>query len=194
MSTNSVEWASVCRQHMETYNEFVLLLWRLGLGQWIDKLRNVFGRTMVISHTESVSGRTYRTPVIFAEIEGQVYCLALAGTEADWCHNVKANPAVEVWLPDGWWAAEAEELADGPSRLPLMRQVLIGGGKVSRCFGLTPGTMTDEELKQALGDAHLFRISKTEARTGAGGPGDLAWVWPLTTLVLVLATLFRRRR
>ena len=116
------------------------------------------------------------------------------GSQADWYQNVKANPEVEIWLPNGWWAGVAEEVTDEAVRLPLLRQVLINSGKAAPAMGIFPDTMTDEELKQAVSLTKLFRIRKTEARTGDGGPGDLAWVWPLSTLLLLTAALFRRRR
>lgn len=180
-------------QHFKQFNKFVLMLWRLGLGKWVNGVPSLGGRILVITHTGRKSGKIYRTPVNYAEIDGDVYCLAGMGSQADWYLNVKANPAVEIWLPNGWWAGAAEELTEKRVRLPLMRQVLINSGKAAPAYGIFPETMTDEELEQAVGDARLFRIRKTEARTGDDGPGDLAWVWPLTTLLLLLVALFHHR-
>ena len=194
MSTSDKSQDVELRRRFKQFNKFMLMLWRLGLGKWVNGLPDVGGRIMVITHTGRKSGKTYRTPVNYAEIDGDVYCQAGVGSQADWYLNVKANPAVQIWLPDGWWAGRAEELTDERARLPLLRQVLINSGKAAPALGIFPDTMPDEELEQAVGDARLFRIRKTEARTGADGPGDLAWVWPLATLLLLLATLFRRRR
>jgi hypothetical protein len=54
--------------------------------------------------------------------------------------------------------------------------------------------MTNEELDAATADYRLIRIRRTEARTGPGGPGELAWVWPLATMLLLPLVLFRRRK
>jgi hypothetical protein len=45
--------------------------------------------------------------------------------------------------------------------------------------------MSDSKLDELLAHYRLIRIRRTGALTGPGGPGDLAWVWPLTTLVLL---------
>ena len=54
--------------------------------------------------------------------------------------------------------------------------------------------MTNAELEAVTVDYRLIHIRRTEARTGRGGPGDLAWVWPLATLILLPLVLFRRRK
>ena len=50
------------------------------------------------------------------------------------------------------------------------------------------------ELGQVAADYRLLRIRRQAARTGPGGPGDLSWVWPLATMVLLPLVLRRRRR
>ncbi len=65
---------------------------------------------MVLTHTGRTSGRTYRTPVNFALMGGELYCTAGYGRKADWYRNIAANPEVEVWLPDGWWVGVAEDV------------------------------------------------------------------------------------
>jgi hypothetical protein len=102
---------------------------------------------------------------------------------------VKANPRVEVWLPDGWWSAVAEERSDHPERLRILRALLVGSGFAAYAFGIPPRT-PDERLAELSAGYRLLRLQRTEAHTGPGGPGDLAWVWPLAATFL----LFRRRR
>jgi MYXO-CTERM domain-containing protein len=72
-----------------------------------------------------------------------------------------------------------------------MRQVIIGSGFAGRAAGLDPYKMGDAELEQATADYRLIHIRRTAPRTGSGGPGDLVWVWPLASLLLLLS---RRRR
>jgi hypothetical protein len=38
----------------------------------------------------------------------------------------------------------------------------------------------------------LIRIQREEAVTGAGGPGDLAWIWPLSIFMLIILFLVLR--
>ncbi len=181
------------RQMFKRFNRFMLLLWRLGLGLWVNTWPEVGGRIMVITHTGRKTGIQRRTPVNYAIVDGEVYCTAGFGTISDWYRNIRANPEVEVWLPDGWWAGVAEEVTDSEARLPLLRQVLIGSGFAARVAGIDPITMTDAELEAATASYRLIHIKRTEARTGPGGPGDLAWVWPLATMILLPLALRRRK-
>src|SRR3990172_8866162 len=144
----------------------MLTLWRLGLGGWFNVWPEVSGRIMVITHTGRKTGARRRTPVNYAVVDGEVYCVAGFGGNSDWYRNIVAHPEVEVWLPDGWWAGAAEEVTDAAARLPLMRQVLIGSGFAAYVAGLDPIHMTDEELDRATARYPLMHIRRTEARTG----------------------------
>jgi deazaflavin-dependent oxidoreductase (nitroreductase family) len=184
------------RRWFKHFNRYMLLLWRLGLGPWLSGWPAVGGRIMVLTTIGRKSGTPRRTPLNYAIVDGAIYCAAGFGSVSDWYRNIRANPQVEVWLPDGWWAGEAREVADGAARLPLLREVLIGSGIVAPLVGINPRTLSDEALAAASAGYHLFRIDRTEARTGAGGPGDLAWLWPLSAAValLLLARARGRRR
>src|SRR5699024_5954406 len=111
---------------------------RLGLQRW--GMRNRYsGYIMVLTHRGRKSGRRRRTPVNYAEIGGDLFCVAGFGAVADWVRNLRADPRVEVWLPDGsWWAGVAEDVTDLPAaeRLPLLRQVLINSGFAAYAAGL----------------------------------------------------------
>jgi deazaflavin-dependent oxidoreductase (nitroreductase family) len=148
---------------------------------------------MVLTTTGRKSGRARRTPLNYAIVDGDIYCTAGFGGISDWYRNMLADPEVEVWLPDGWWLGVAEEVTDDAMHLPLLRQVLIGSGIVAPLAGVNPHTLTDEALAAATAPYRLIRIRRTEARTGPDGPGDLAWVWPLSTIVALLL-LARRWR
>jgi deazaflavin-dependent oxidoreductase (nitroreductase family) len=175
-------------------NRFMLLFWRLGLGKWLNAWPAVGGRIMVLVHTGRKSGKRHRTPVNYAVVNGEIYCVAGFGASCDWYQNIIANPQVEVWLPDGWWAGLAEELHDPEHRLLLLRQVIKASGTAALAFGVDADQMNDEELERVTREYRLIRIRRTTARTGPGGPGDLDWVWPLSTFVLLFLLLFRRRR
>jgi deazaflavin-dependent oxidoreductase (nitroreductase family) len=175
------------------FNKGMLLIWRLGLGHWLNAWPDVGGRILVITHTGRVTGLKRRTPLNYAIIDGDIYVTAGFGSRSDWFRNLKANPEVQVWLPQGWWSGAAEEVTDPSQRLALMRQVLIGSGIVAPIFGIQPKTMTDEQLDQVTETYRLVRIRRQQACTGPGGPGELAWIWPLATLIL-LPLAFRRRK
>ncbi len=175
-------------------NPFMRLMWRLGLGRWLNAWPAVGGRIMVIAHTGRKTGQRRYAPVNYALVEGELYCVAGFGAVSDWYRNVLANPQVEVWLPDGWWRGVVSDMSDDARRLPLLRQVLIASGFAARTVGLDPGRMPEPALEAATQTYRLLHIQRTEPRTGPGGPGDLAWVWPVATIVLLILRWPKRRK
>jgi deazaflavin-dependent oxidoreductase (nitroreductase family) len=175
-------------------NRFMVLWFRLGLGNLGNRPET--SQVMVLVHTGRKSGLRRKTPVNFAVVDGEIYCTAAFGSHADWYRNIQQDPSVEVWLPDGWWAGVAGEVPDAdPRRNSLMRQVLIASGFAAPLFaGVNPKTMGEQELAELSAGYRLIQIHPTEARTGPGGPNDLAWVWPLASAVLLVTLLLKRRR
>lgn len=182
------------RQLFKIGNRFMVLLFRLGLGGWGNGPRT--SQVMVLVHRGRKSGLLRRTPVNYAVVEDVIYCAAAFGSRADWYRNILADPRVEIWLPDGWYAGEAEEVSpDDPQRNALVRQVLIASGFAAPLFaGVNPKAIDDEKLAQLSAPYRLIRIYPSEACTGPGGPGDLAWVWPAATFVLLALLLCGSRR
>jgi len=190
-TTTSLE---TLRQGFKYFNRFMLLMWRLGLGPLLNWWPMVGGRILVIHHTGRKSGLPRRTPVNYAIVDGDLYCTAGYGRASDWYRNIQANPNIEVWLPDGWWSGTALDVGDDPRRLYLLRQVLIGSGFAAFAAGINPYKISDEALEAATRDYCLLRIQRSAARTGPGGPGDLAWVWPVATMILLPLALCRRKK
>jgi len=182
------------RQGFKQFNRFMMLIWRLGLGPWVNAWPEVGGRIMVITHIGRKTGIKRRTPVNYTIAGGEIYCTAGFGSKSDWYRNIIANPDVEVWLPDGWWAGVAEDVTHTDTRTPLLRQVLIDSGFAARAAGVDPVGTPSEEFEAVTADYRLIRIRRTEARTGSGGPGELAWLWPLATMILLPLALLRRRK
>jgi deazaflavin-dependent oxidoreductase (nitroreductase family) len=182
------------RQGFKYFNRFMLLMWRLGLGPLLNTGPVMAGRYLVITHVGRKSGSKHRTPVNYAVVEDEVYCVAGFGAASDWYRNIAANPQVEVWLPDGWYAGIAEEVTHPEARLPLLRAVLIGSGFAAYAAGLDPKQMSDKELDVAASEYRLIHIRRVAARTGKDGPGDLVWVWPLLVLFLVPLVLLQRSK
>lgn len=148
------------RRIFKRFNHFMLLMWRLGLGRWINAWPAVGGRIMVLRHTGRKTGLRRQTPVNYARINGDVYCTSGFGASSDWYRNLMANPQVEVWLPDGRWVGEAEDVSDGEQRLQWMRQVLIASGFAAYLAGINPRRMTDNDLAAATSDYRLIRIRR----------------------------------
>ncbi len=182
------------RQSLKRFNPFMLLMWRLGFGQWFNRWPDGYGNIMVLTHTGRRSGLRRQTPVNYAIVDGDVYCTAGFGQTSDWYRNIKANPNIQIWLPEGWWEGLAEEVTDPQKRIPIIREVIRASGFAGRLAGLDAATMTDEELDSATRSYPLIHIRRTAACTGPGGPGDLAWIWPLATVILLPLALRRRKK
>ncbi len=187
------------QQGFKYFNRFMLLMWRLGLGPMVNYSPKVGGRIMVITHIGRKSGQRRQTPVNFSLIDGELYATAGFGKASDWYRNLMTNPQVEVWLASNgwrsaqeWWEGTAEDVSEAPNRLEIMRQVIKDSGFAGRMAGIDPYTMSDEELADLTASYRLVHIHRSAPKTGEGGPGDLAWVWPLAAMAL-LPLLFLRR-
>jgi deazaflavin-dependent oxidoreductase (nitroreductase family) len=182
------------RQGFRYLNRFMLLMWRLGLGPYLNALPGVLGRYLVIVHTGRKSGMKRYTPVNYAEIDGEVYVTAGFGAGSDWYRNIMATPDVELWLPTMRWTGIAEDVTEQEGALGKMRQVLIASAFAANAAGIDPKTMSDEELAKATASYRLVRVRYTGLREGDGGPGDLTWVWVPLALLVLLGLLRSGRR
>ena len=180
------------RQAFKQFNQFMLLMWRLGMRRWVNAWPSVGGRIMVLTHTGRKSGLRRQTPVNYARIGNELYCTAGFGQVSDWYRNLLANPQTEIWLPDSWWSGVAEEISNDPQRIPLLRQVIIASGIVGPMMGVDARKMSDEQFAAATAGYRLLRIHLVERRNG---PGDLTWVWliPAAGLLAWLGWAFGRR-
>ena len=182
------------RNAFKLFNRFMLLLWQLGLGNMVNMWPLVGGRILILTHTGRKTGLRRRTPVNYALVDGDIYCTAGFGHISDWYRNLKANPHVEVWLPDGWWFGIAEDVSESPNRLPLLRAVLIASGFAAYAAEVNPRALSDDDLAEKTADYCLIKIHRTKACTGSDGPGQWAWIWPLLTFLLIPLLIIKRRK
>jgi deazaflavin-dependent oxidoreductase (nitroreductase family) len=175
-------------------NKIMVLNFRLGFGPFFTGWLKDLGHIMVLTTIGRKSGRQRRTPVNYALVRGDVYCVAGFGQQADWFRNVQVNPEVEVWIGNQRYAGLAERVENASDWLPAYRQVMVNSGFAAKTFmGLDPATAPDETLRQAGADTPLVRIRIERALTGRGGPGDLIWVWPALAAVSLLLLLPKRK-
>lgn len=185
------------RQSMQKFNQYMMVpMWRLGLGKLINMWPEGIGQIMVLVHRGRKSGRVYQTPVNYILLNGNAYCAVGFGQTSDWYRNIMANPQVEIWLPDGWWAGEASDVTndaelDAPA---MLRAILVASGYAGPLFGMDPNTMSDEQLEEMVKTYRIVRITRTEARTGPGGPDEFSWIWPLVAMALGMMFLLRPRK
>ena len=93
------------------------------------------GRIMVLLHTGRKSGRLYRTPVNYAEIDGWIDRTVGFGHVSDWYRNALAASEVELWLPDRRWRAMAEDVSEAPNRLSPLREGSLPAASLASAGG-----------------------------------------------------------
>jgi deazaflavin-dependent oxidoreductase (nitroreductase family) len=181
------------RRYFKVFNRFMVFIWRLGFGYFFNGT-TFAGNIMVLKHHGRQSQKPYLTPVNFVQQDGDVFCMAGFGEKSDWFLNLLANPQVEIWLPEERWSGKADILDGAENSLLILRQLIIASGFAAPAFGVHLDRMTDQDLAKLLDTYRLVRIRRLSPLTGSGGPGDLAWIWPYTTLVLLVMLIFRRKR
>ena len=148
------------RSFFRLFNRFMLWMWRIGLGPWINAWPAVGGRIMVITHKGRRSGMLHQTPVNYAPDAGAVYCTAGFGRRCDWYLNLAADPHVEVRLPHDRWSGLAEDVSDAADRAPRLRQVLAASGFAAYLVGINPRRIGEAELERLAGEHRLIRIRR----------------------------------
>ncbi len=116
------------RNFFKYLNKFMVLLWKLGMGTFLNIWTKGLGSFLVITHYGRKTGTKYLTPVNYSTVNGEIYCTSGFGAQSDWYKNLMCHPEIEVWLTEGWWRAQADDVSDHPDRLDIMREVLIGSG------------------------------------------------------------------
>ncbi len=182
------------RSGFRLINRWLMIpLWRLGLGRLLNLWPSVGGRTLVLVHTGRRTGRRRLTPLNYApSYPSSVYVVAGFGRRSDWYRNILADPAIEVWLPDRRWLAEAVDVSSHPLRTTILRDVLFSAGFAAPLAGVDPKKLTDAELEEETADYRLIELRHRADATGTGGPGDLRWIWA-AALALWLVDRLRRR-
>lgn len=180
------------RELLKAVSRIHVAMWRLGLGPFLGLKPDWWSQIMIVTHTGRKTGLKRRTALNYALVEGEIYFLAGFGMGSDWYRNVLKEPRVDVWLPNGWWSGLVEDVSESRQRLRIMREIVIASAFVGKLAGLDANAMSDEELDRMTSDYRLLHLQRTEACTGSGGPGDLAWVWPLATAILLPLVLLKR--
>ncbi len=162
---------------------FMVPLFRLGLGPLFGN--PIWGYMMVLKTTGRKSGKIRYTPVNYAIMNGNLYCLAGRGQQADWYRNMVASANLEVILPGGSVAGTAEEVSESPERTAALRQVLKAGGFVGFMMGFNPYTVTDAALVESANGMPIMRIKPYGLGVGAGDYGGWLWIMVLAVLIIL---------
>ena len=165
-------------------------MFRLGLGIFMGN--PLSGYIMVIKTIGRKTGQVRYTPVNYAIMNGNVYCLAGFGKKADWYRNIKMQPNIEAILPGGAITGCAEEIVEPDERLKAARQTLKNGGFASFAAGINPYSLSDDTLRDKLKSYPVIRIRPTGLGSGAGDAGGWLWILMLLlTLAIILWLVLR---
>lgn len=151
------------RRAFRVLNRFMLRFWWVGSGRMLNAWPAGTGRILVLGHVGRRSGLLRRTPLNYAPVGPDLFCVAGFGEGSDWYRNVLAHPEVRVWLPgdpvggDGT-AGRAEPADDDPDRTALVRQVLAASGFAAHLAGVHVGRLDDAALARRTVGYRLVRI------------------------------------
>lgn len=149
------------------------------------------GWVMLLTTRGRKTGSRRRTPLNYALLDGNVYCVAGFGTSSHWYLNIQANARVETLLPSGPLAGRAEVVVDHAERLRAARQVLKNSGFAALVFeGINAFRVSDAELHERMGNYPVIRIQPTGVGCGAADPGGLSWVWWILVALVALIWVF----
>lgn len=171
---------------------FMVPVYRLGLGSFISN--PLVGYIMVIKTIGRKTGLVRYAPVNYAILDGCVYCMASWGTKAHWYRNMKAHPAIDVILPGGVLAGDAEDVSDPKEWLQALRQILKNAGFAGFFLGFNPFTAPDEVLRQKCEGLPVVRIQPVGVHSGASDPGGRFWLFVGGLAGLLLFYGLRKRQ
>jgi deazaflavin-dependent oxidoreductase (nitroreductase family) len=180
-------------------NEHLMLqMLESGLGRFMGSPPT--GYFVLLRTTGRKSGKVRTTPLNYAIHDGCVYCLAGFGESTPWLANLKANPRVQLRLPDRTIEALAEMVADRWEARRMAVRVARNSG-----FALAiehPGSlfMRDRILGRVLDGRPVVRLRPLDGRVVPGpyDPGGRGWILPMLAGIsaeaLLIALVARIRR
>lgn len=181
------------RKPLKILNKGMVFLWQTGLAGWLNIWPAVFGRFLVISHKGRKTRKIYHNMVNYAELDGEFYCLAGFGAKTDWYQNLKANPQTEVWLKDGWFQANAEEVNNDLNRISILREVLIGSGIVAPLIGINVAKLDDTALGEITSNYRLIHLKQESLKTDSSRQYQYVWIWQVIAGILALELIRKRK-
>lgn len=164
-------------------------LFRLGLGVFIGN--PLTGYIMVLKTLGRKSGKLRYTPVNYAILDGQIYCVAGFGQTSLWYRNLQAQPRLELLLPAGAVSGVAETVSDAAEAVRALRQVLISAGLAGYFYGFNPRTVSETRLRELADTALVIRIRPDGLGSGAGDAGGWLWLLVFGLSALWLIWLWR---
>ena len=168
---------------------FMAPMFRLGLGFII--VNPLTGYIMTLKTKGRKTGKTRYTPVNYAIMGGNVYCMAGFGRRSHWYLNLKANPNIEVILPGRAIAVLAEEVIDPEEGLQAGKLVIRNSGLAGFMEGYNPFNPPEEKLKKTLGRSPIIRLRPTGIGSSPADPQGWLWITVYVAGILALYLILR---
>jgi deazaflavin-dependent oxidoreductase (nitroreductase family) len=166
---------------------FMVPVFRSGLGSAM--VSPPAGYIMVLSTIGHKTGRLRHTPVNYALIDGDVYCIAGFGTLAHWARNLAAVPEAEVQLPAAKFWGTVQTVTDEATRLRVGRQILKNAGFAGFFLGFNPFTTSDDRLARGIAGVPVLRITPARVVPAAFDPGGAGWIVSTLGWILLVGLL-----
>ena len=168
---------------------FIAPMFRLGLGIFI--VNPLTGYIMTLKTQGRKTGKIRYTPVNYAIMDGNVYCMAGFGRRSHWYLNLKANPNIEAILPGRAMAVQAEEVTDPEEGLLAGKLVIRNSGLAGFMEGYNPFNPPEEKLKKTLGRSPIIRLHPTGIGSSPADPQGGLWLTIYCAVILILYLAFR---
>lgn len=185
----SIKWIYPRSEWSRQAFRLPFLLWRLGLGPLIGRV------ILVLTTTGRRSGQPRRAALEYHEMNGKKYVVSAFGTRAEWYRNILADPYVTIQSADGSERAVARRVRDEKELLDVFRVFMRRDPPITRWYlhslGIQPEVESILANKERI---HLLRFDPTGAAAPPGLEVDLAWLWPVALIWLILFFPRRRRK
>jgi deazaflavin-dependent oxidoreductase (nitroreductase family) len=175
---------------------FMVPTLRLGLGAWLGTPMG--GYILLLRVRGRTTGLVREVPLSYLVTDGAAWVMAGFGERTAWYRNLRADPAVEVWLPGRVLGCRATDVRDPAVRARILPALTRAAGVPGAMIGCNPWQAPDERIVELLAGIPLVRLDPVSGPLAAGpdDPGGHAWIWRqgLVTLATVALLWAGRRR
>ncbi len=161
--------------------KFPLLFWRLGLGPLTGKL------FLLLTTRGRISGQPRPTMVEYYRSNGKKYAIAAFGEKAQWYRNLVADPHVTIQTNEGTEAATAVRVDDDHELVEVLAVFERHDPPLTRWYLRSLGIENNADAIAAHKNRiYLIRFDPSIETAPRGLEVDLAWIWPLALVGLML--------
>lgn len=166
-----------------------MITWRLGLGPLTGKI------FLLLTTIGRKSGLPRRTMLEYHAHDGKNYVVSAFGERSDWYLNLQHNPRVTIQTSEGTHSAYAVRVTEAEELWQVTQAFMQQDPPLTRWYLQSNGLEYDRESVLAGWERLYFvRFDPQPDAAPSGQEVDLAWIWPLTLLVIGLGYLLGKRR